>query len=68
MKRFTVILKNGKEFTFDALEVNITYDAVTEEVEKIDWCGARGTIPLHILPSEIVAIYYEKLPEDGEGE
>ena len=62
MKRITVILKSGKEFSFDALEVEF------EEITRIRWYGASGKIPLHINPAEVAAIYYEKLDENNGGD
>ena len=62
MKRITVILKSGKEFSFDALEVEF------EEMARIRWYGASGKIPLHINPAEVAAIYYEKLDENNGGD
>ena len=74
MNRFTVILKNGKEFTLDALEVEVDYkadlnDRITiEEIERIRWYGASGKIPLYINLAEVAAIYYEKLDENNGGD
>ena len=74
MNRFTVILKSGKEFGFDALEVEAIYDAnnprirIDETLRRIDWVGASGKIPLHINPAEVAAIYYEKLDKHNGGD
>ena len=74
MNRFTVILKSGKEFSFDALEAEVDYKAdsnyrrTTEAIERIRWYGASGKIPLHINPAEVAAIYYEKLDENNGGD
>lgn len=74
VNRFTVILKSGKEFTFDALEAEVDYKAdsnyrrTIEEIARIRWYGASGKIPLHINPTEVAAIYYEKLGENNGGE
>lgn len=74
MNRFTVILKSGKEFSFDALEVEVVYKAdsnykrTIEEIERIRWYGASDKIPLHINPSEVAAIYYEKLDKHNGGD
>lgn len=73
MNRFTVILKSGKEFTFDALEAEVDYKADsnykrTIEIARIRWYGASGKIPLHINPAEVAAIYYEKLDKNNGGD
>lgn len=74
MNRFTVILKSGKEFSFDALEAEVdykadlTYKMTIEEIARIRWYGASGKIPLHINPTEVAAIYYEKLDENNGGD
>lgn len=73
MNRFTVILKSGKEFSFDALEAEVDYKAdlnkmTIEEMARIRWYGASGKIPLHINPAEVAAIYYEKLGENNGGD
>lgn len=74
MNRFIVILKSGKEFGFDALEVEVNYKAdltykmSIEEIARIRWYGASGKIPLHINPAEVAAIYYEKLGENNGGD
>lgn len=71
MNRFTVILKSGKEFSFDALEAEVDYKAdlnykmSIEDIARIRWYGASGKIPLHINPAEVAAIYYEKLGENN---
>jgi hypothetical protein len=64
VNRYTVILKSGKEFSFDALEAEVDYKAVGH----IRWYGASGKIPLHINPAEVAAIYYEKLDENNGGD
>lgn len=64
MNRFTVILKNGKEFSFDALDMDVTYDVNTGGIDKIRWYGAKGILPLYICPSEVAVVYYEKLTEE----
>lgn len=74
VKRITVILKSGKEFSFDALEVEAIYDAnnprirIDETLRRIDWVGASGKIPLYINPTEVAAIYYDKLNENNGGD
>jgi hypothetical protein len=74
VNRFTVILKSGKEFSFYALEVEVDYKAdsnhrrTIEEVERVRWYGASGKIPLYINPTEVAAIYYEKLDENNGGD
>ena len=74
MNRFTVILKSGKEFSFDALEAEVDYKAdsnyrrTIEEIARIRWYGASGKIPLHINPAEVAAIYYDKLDENNGGD
>lgn len=74
MNRYTVILKNGKEFAFDALELEVDYKAdatyrrTIEEIGRIRCYGARGYIPLHINPAEVAEIYYEKLDENNGGD
>ena len=73
MNRYTVILKSGKEFSFDALEAEVDYKAdlnykmSIEDIARIRWYGASGKIPLHINPAEVAAIYYEKLDENNGG-
>lgn len=66
MNRFTVILKSGKEFSFDALEADLTYKMTTEEIARIRWYGASGIIPLYINPAEVAVIYYEE-PNENDG-
>ena len=74
MNRFTVILKSGKEFSFDAPEAEVdykadlTYKMTIEEIARIRWYGATGKIPLHINPAEVAAIYYEKLDKNNGGD
>lgn len=74
MNRYTVILKNGKEFSFDALVAEVDYKTdlnhkmTIEEMARIRWYGASGKIPLHINPAEVAAIYYEKLGENNGGD
>lgn len=74
MNRFTVILKSGKEFSFDALEAKVYYKSdsnhrrTIEEIAHIRGYGARGKIPLYINPTEVAAIYYEKLDENNGGD
>ena len=68
VNRFTVILKSGKEFSFDALDADLTYKMTTEEIARIRWYGASGKIPLYINPAEVAAIYYEKLDENNGGD
>ncbi len=65
MNRFTVILKSGKEFSFDALEAEVSVFDITERLDKFTWVGASNHKPLYINPTEVAAIYYEKLPEDS---
>ncbi len=63
MIRVTVILKSGKEFRFDALEVSVEHSIASGAISKFEWVEAKDRIPLHVVLSEIAAIYYEKLPE-----
>jgi hypothetical protein len=74
LNRYTVILKSGKEFSFDALEAEVVYKAdstykrIIEEIECVRWYGASGKIPLHINPAEVAAIYYERLDKHNGGD
>lgn len=74
MNRFTVILKSGKEFSFDAWKMEVDYKAdsnhrrTIEVTARIMWYESRGNIPLHINPAEVAAIYYEKLDENNGGD
>lgn len=67
VNRFTVILKSGKEFTFDALEAEVSVYDITHRLEEFTWVGAANHKPLYICPSEVAAIYYEKLDENNGG-
>lgn len=68
MNRFTVILKSGKEFSFDALEAEVSIYDSTHELEEFAWVGAANHKPLYINPAEVAAIYYEKLDENNGGD
>lgn len=67
MNRFTVILKSGKEFSFDALEVEVGVYDITHRLDEFTWVGAANHKPLYINPAEVAAIYYEKLDENNGG-
>ena len=66
MNRFTVILKSGKEFSFDALEAEVSVYDITHRLDEFTWVGAANRKPLHINPAEVAAIYYEKLDEHAK--
>ncbi len=68
MNRFTVILKSGKEFSFVALEAEVSVYGSTHRLDKFTWVGAANHKPLYICPSEVAAIYYKKLDESNGGE
>ena len=68
MNRFTVILKSGKEFTFDALEAEVSVFDITGRLDTFTWVGASNHKPLYICPTEVAAIYYEKLDENNGGD
>ena len=63
MNRFTVILKSGKEFSFDALEAEVSVYDIT-----LTGVGVANHKPLYINPAEVAAIYYEKLGENNGGD
>ena len=66
MNRFTVILKSGKEFSFDALEAEVSVYDITHRLDEFTWVGAANHKPLYINPTEVAAIYYEKLDEHAK--
>ena len=66
MNRFTVILKSGKEFSFDALEAEINVFDITGRLNEFTWVGAKDQKPLYINPTEVAAIYYEKLNDESD--
>ena len=68
VNRFTVILKSGKEFSFDALEVEVSVYDITHRLDEFTWVGAANHKPLYINPAEVAAIYYEKLDENNGGD
>lgn len=68
VNRFTVILKSGKEFSFDALEAEVSVYDITHRLDEFTWIGAANHKPLYICPSEVAAIYYEKLDENNGGD
>ena len=68
MNRFTVILKSGKEFSFDALETKVSVYDITHRLDEFTWVGAVNHKPLYICPSEVAAIYYEKLDGNNGGD
>lgn len=68
MNRFIVILKSGKEFSFDALDAEVSVFDITGRLDEFTWVGAANHKPLHINPAEVAAIYYEKLDENNGGD
>lgn len=68
VNRFTVILKSGKEFSFDALEAEVSVYDITHRLDEFTWVGAANHKPLYINPTEVAAIYYEKLDENNGGD
>jgi len=68
MNRFTVILKSGKEFTFDTLKAEDSVVDIIFGLGTFKEIGASKHKPLYVRANEVAAIYYETLDENDGGD